>query len=168
MPGKRPLKTLDAVDLMKRFRTAQKEIADILHELTHRSAVGANHLFREIRDWQPRGAQLEAEDATRHHSVYVIELKEEVHQSSRFGKQNPSHVEGSPCYYVGMTGLTPEERFAQHRRGEKANGFARDFGRRLRPDLYERRNPLTWREAVIEEVALARELRAEGCAVWQK
>lgn len=44
----------------------------------------------------------------------------------------------------------------------------RRYGVRLRPDLYEGLNPLSYAEAQRMEKVLARELRVDGYAVWQK
>jgi len=41
-----------------------------------------------------------------------------------------------PCLYVGMTGLTPEERFANHKAGTKAAAVVKRYGLRLLPELY--------------------------------
>ena len=46
-----------------------------------------------------------------HHHVYVIELHKDVLLEPRFRKNNPGYIEGKPCVYVGMTGLSPDERF---------------------------------------------------------
>jgi hypothetical protein len=70
--------------------------------------------------------------------------------------------------YVGMTGLTPDERFANHKEGHKANRFVRDHGKDLRRKLYEQLNPMTYEKAKKAEVELANRLRAKGHAVWQK
>jgi predicted GIY-YIG superfamily endonuclease len=69
--------------------------------------------------------------------------------------------------YVGSTGLSPEKRFAQHKRGYKANRYVRRYGLQLLPDLYEPYNPMPYRDAVEEEEFLAEELRHQGFAVWQ-
>jgi hypothetical protein len=66
-----------------------------------------------------------------------------------------------------MTGLDPRERFADHRVGHKANRFARAYGVRLRPDLSEGLEAMSYREAQRMEVVLARALRADGFGVWQ-
>jgi len=44
----------------------------------------------------------------------------------------------------------------------------RRYGVRLRPDLYAGLNPLSYAEAQRMEQVLARELRHDGYAVWQK
>jgi predicted GIY-YIG superfamily endonuclease len=88
-----------------------------------------------------------------HHSVYVVYLR------------NP-RGDGKAGYYVGMTGLTPEERFANHKAGLKAARVVRKFGVRLVPVLYEHLNPMPFEEAVRMEVQLADELRARGFQVF--
>lgn len=90
---------------------------------------------------------------SRHHSVYVVYLR------------NPKG-DGKAGYYVGMTGLTPEERFANHRRGYKGASVVKRFGERLVPKLYAHLNPMTYPEAAAMEVRLAEELRAKGYQVF--
>lgn len=85
----------------------------------------------------------------------------------KFRGANPEYEDGFPCVYVGMSGLTPEERFKRHRNDNKANRFVRDFGVRLLPRLYEYYNPMTYEEAQEVEARLARLLRHKGYAVWQ-
>jgi predicted GIY-YIG superfamily endonuclease len=91
--------------------------------------------------------------ARRHHSVYVVYLR------------NPTG-DGRAGYYVGMTGLSPEERFANHKKGRKAAGIVKRFGERLVPRLYAHLNPMTYEEAVEAEPRLAEELRARGYQVF--
>ena len=91
--------------------------------------------------------------STPHHSVYVVYLR------------NPKG-DGKAGYYVGMTGLTPEERFANHKAGIKAASVVRRFGVRLVPKLYEHLNPMPYADAVKMEVQLAEELRARGFQVF--
>lgn len=102
----------------------------------------------------------------RHH-VYVIQLAPEVLRHRKFRAANPYHDPAKECLYVGMTGLDPATRFARHRYGVKDNPYVRKYGRRLRPDLYAGLNPLPYAEAQRMERVLARELRADGYAVWQ-
>ena len=101
------------------------------------------------------------------HNVYVVELDVRVLSNKRFLERNPDHQAGKAPLYVGMTGLAPEKRFENHKVGHKANRFVRDFGLRLRPDLYEKYNPMTYQQAAAIEAALADDLRREGHAVWQ-
>jgi len=101
------------------------------------------------------------------YNIYVIELDPEVLDVRKFREANPDYVEGMNCLYVGQTAAMPEERFEQHKEGYKANRYARRYGRRLRPDLYERYNPISSRErAENMEEAIAQRLRARGYAVW--
>ena len=97
----------------------------------------------------------------------MIELDPAVLDVRRFRDANPERDITKPCVYVGMTGLTPEARFAKHKAGIRANRFARDFGVRLLPRLYAYANPMPYQAAREMEVELAIALREEGYAVWQ-
>jgi len=88
-----------------------------------------------------------------HHSVYVVYLR------------NPKG-DGKAGYYVGMTGLTPEQRFQNHKNGLKAARVVRKHGVRLVPRLYAHLNPMPYEMAVEIEVALADSLRKRGYAVY--
>jgi hypothetical protein len=88
-----------------------------------------------------------------HHSVYVVYLR------------NP-RGDGKAGYYVGMTGLTPEQRFLNHKQGIKAARVVRRFGERLVPRLYSHLNPMPYAKAVQMEVALAESLRKRGFVVY--
>src|SRR3954451_24953232 len=77
-----------------------------------------------------------------HHSVYVVYLR------------NPKG-DGKAAYYVGMTGLSPEERFQNHKAGRKAAGIVKRFGERLVPRLYQHLNPMPYQKALEMEAALA-------------
>ena len=89
----------------------------------------------------------------RHHNVYVVYLR------------NPKG-DGKAGYYVGMTGLTPEQRFQNHKAGIKAASVVKKFGERLVPKLYEHLNPMTFGAATVMEVELAEELRQRGYVVF--
>jgi hypothetical protein len=104
---------------------------------------------------------------TPHHSVYVIELDRSVLQHKRFLARNPDYDPRKPCVYVGMTGLTVEQRFANHKNSIKSGSFVTQYGIRLKPKLYERLNPMSWEKAVEMEKLLAERLRRRGYAVWQ-
>ena len=88
-----------------------------------------------------------------HHSVYVVFLR------------NP-RGDGKAGYYVGMTGLSPEDRFENHKNGVKAARVVKRFGERLVPRLYAHLNPMTYERAVRMEVMLAESLRKRGYAVF--
>ncbi len=102
-----------------------------------------------------------------HYHVYVIRLDGAVVTHKPFRDANPGHHPLKACVYVGMTGLTPEERFHQHKRGYKSGKYVERYGERLLPHLYERYNPMTFGEAVRREKRLAEHLRALGFGVWQ-
>jgi hypothetical protein len=102
-----------------------------------------------------------------HHYVYVVELDPAVLNLARFRKANPERDMLKPCVYVGMTGLTPEARFAKHKAGIRANAYVQRFGLRLLPKLYAYANPMPYEAARDMEVELAIGLREEGYAVWQ-
>jgi predicted GIY-YIG superfamily endonuclease len=88
-----------------------------------------------------------------HHSVYVVYLR------------NPKG-DGKAGYYVGMTGLSPAERFANHKNGIKAARVVRKYGERLVPKLYAHLNPLSYKDAQAMEVMLADSLRKRGYVVF--
>ncbi len=88
-----------------------------------------------------------------HHSVYVVYLR------------NPKG-DGKAGYYVGMTGLTPEERFENHKKGFKAARVVRKFGERLVPRLYAHLNPMPYDKAKAMEGILAESLRRRGFVVF--
>lgn len=103
-----------------------------------------------------------------HHHVYVVLLDPEVKRHRRFVDANPNLAPHTICLYVGATGLSPEERFANHKAGVKANPYVRRYGISLLPQLYEGLNPMTYMEAQAEEEALAGRLQSAGYAVWQR
>jgi len=101
------------------------------------------------------------------YSVYVIELTKGVLEEATFRKANPRHRPGAPCVYVGCTAKAPELRFEQHKNGYRSARFARKYGERLMPDLYERYNPIPNRKEAEElERYLAERLRSQGYGVW--
>jgi hypothetical protein len=106
--------------------------------------------------------------STRHrHHVYVVELDPVVLNDRRFARANPGRDPTKPCVYVGMTGLTPELRFARHKAGVRANRFVLEYGLRLLPQLYAWANPMPYEAACEMEIELADGLRSEGFSVWQ-
>lgn len=108
-----------------------------------------------------------ARRARHHHHVYVVELDPAVLNLARFRRSNPDRDMLKPCVYVGMTGLTPEARFARHKAGVRANRYVQRYGLRLLPKLYAYANPMPYAAAREMEVELAIALREEGYAVWQ-
>ena len=96
------------------------------------------------------------------HNVYVVQLSDKVLSNSKALKLNPDCDLDKPPLYIGSTGLSPEARFQKHKDGLKANTFVRDYGIRLRPDMYSYLNPLSFYDAEAEEELLAKKLKAEG------
>jgi hypothetical protein len=68
--------------------------------------------------------------------------------------------------YVGMTGLTPEERFENHRRGCKSASVVTRYGVELAPEWYADIPPMPYQEAALTEPVLADELRDRGFVVF--
>ncbi len=106
-------------------------------------------------------------EAAYHHNVYVVELDMAVLKDRKFRAANKGCDPDKPCLYVGSTGMSPEMRFINHKRGYKGNRYVQRFGLRLRPDLYAVYNPMPWEAAVELEAELAVALREAGHAVWQ-
>jgi hypothetical protein len=87
------------------------------------------------------------------HSVYVVYLR------------NPKG-DGKAGYYVGMTGLSPEQRFQHHKTGRKAARVVKKYGERLVPKLYAHLNPMPFARAREMEAILAESLRRRGYTVF--
>jgi hypothetical protein len=102
------------------------------------------------------------------HNVYVVRLDEVVLEQKAFREAHPNHDPSKPCVYVGMTGLKPDERFQNHKRGYKASRLVKRFGRYLLRKQFERYNPMPLEQACAMERALAERLRRKGYGVWQK
>lgn len=103
--------------------------------------------------------------AADHHHVYVVLLDPAAAKLRSLRKLNPKRDARKPCVYVGMSGLSPEVRFANHRQGIKASPIVHRFGVRLLPELYEHLNPMPYEAAVQMEADLAEDLRQEGYTV---
>lgn len=112
--------------------------------------------FRQLRAAGP---------AAHHHHVYVVLLDAAVGKLRNVRRQNPRADPSKPCVYVGMTGLTPEERFANHQAGHKDAFVVHRYGVRLLPELYAHLNPLPFEAAVEMEADLAEDLRRAGYTV---
>jgi predicted GIY-YIG superfamily endonuclease len=101
----------------------------------------------------PKSRSKRSSPSNGHHSVYVVYLR------------NPKG-DGKAGYYVGMTGLSPEQRLENHKSGVKSAGVVRRFGERLVPRLYRHLNPMPYEKAQRMEVALADSLRKRGFLVY--
>ena len=91
--------------------------------------------------------------ASDHHSVYVVYLRD-------------PKGDGKAAYYVGMTGLTPEQRFQNHKNGVKSARVVTRCGERLVPRLYAHLNPMSYAKAQQMETDLADSLRKRGYTVF--
>jgi predicted GIY-YIG superfamily endonuclease len=100
-----------------------------------------------------------------HHNVYVVLLDQAAGRLRAVRAANPKRDPKKPCVYVGMTGLTPEQRFANHKAGNKAASMVKRYGIRLLPELYQHLNPMPFEAAVQMEMDLAEDLRRAGYTV---
>ncbi|MGO8927062.1 MAG: hypothetical protein ACLQU3_09265 [Limisphaerales bacterium] len=100
-----------------------------------------------------------------HHNVYVLLLDPAVGKLRDVRAANPNRDPKKPCVYVGMTGLTPEERFANHKAGTKSASVVKRYGIRLLPECYEHLNPMPFEAAAQMEKDLAEDLRRAGYTV---
>jgi hypothetical protein len=105
--------------------------------------------------WMSRAAKLAAGvEPTRpagrrdHHNVYVVLLRDQARSEDPWG------------VYVGLTGLTPEQRLAKHKAGQKASRAVMKHGVRLAPELYSHLNPMSYEDAVAMERRLHQELKS--------
>ena len=88
-----------------------------------------------------------------HHRVYVVRLAD-------------PRGKGRECFYVGMTGLDPDVRFDNHKRGYKSAAVVKKFGVALAPEWYEDIPPMPYEEAALAEPTLADDLRDLGYVVY--
>lgn len=100
-----------------------------------------------------------------HHNVYVVLLDLAVGNLRKVRAENPKFDPKKPCVYVGMTGLQPSERFANHKAGIKGARLVKRYGIRLLPELYAHLNPMPFKAAVQMEKDLAEDLRRAGFTV---
>ena len=100
-----------------------------------------------------------------HHNVYVVMLDPAVGKIRRIRADNPDRDPTKPCVYVGMSGLPPEQRFANHKQGIKGAWVVRRYGVRLLPELYAHLNPMPYDAAAQMEKDLADDLRRAGYTV---
>src|ERR1700757_1981018 len=112
-----------------------------------------------------RRKRVPATEDSFHHSVYVILLDPDVLRHSSILRLNPNRDSKKPCVYVGMTGLPVEQRFENHKKGEKSAWVVRKYGLRLMPELYVFLNPMPFEAAAQMEKDLAEDLRADGYTV---
>jgi len=123
---------------------------------------------------KPKGRRLQrrtlqtvraGQQATHHHNVYVVLLDPAAGKFRKVRAENPERDPRKPCLYVGMTGLTPEERFSNHKAGIKDASLVKRFGIRLLPEFYAHLNPMPFEAAAQMESDLAEDLRQAGYTV---
>jgi hypothetical protein len=100
-----------------------------------------------------------------HHNVYVVLLDSAAANIRKVLLANPARKAEKPVVYVGLTGLSPEERFENHKQGIKASSLVRRFGIRLLPELYSHLNPMPYEAAIQMEKDLTQDLRQAGYTV---
>lgn len=104
-------------------------------------------------------------EQTFHHNVYVTLLDNAVAKHPSILRQNPRRQPLKACVYVGMTGISVDQRFENHKHGYKSAWVVRKYGVRLMPELYEHLNPMPFDAAAQMEMELAEDLRPEGYTV---
>ncbi len=100
-----------------------------------------------------------------HHNVYVVLLDAAVGKIRKVRAEDPKRDPKKPCVYVGMTGLTPEERFANHKAGIKDASLMKRYDIRLLPELYAHLTPMPFEAAAQMEMDLAEDIRRAGYTV---
>ena len=100
-----------------------------------------------------------------HYNVYVVLLDAAVGGMRKLRAANPRRDPKKLCVYVGMTGLSPERRLANHKQGVKAASLVKRYGIRLLPQLYAHLNPMPYEAAARMEMDLAEDLRRAGYTV---
>ena len=100
-----------------------------------------------------------------HHNVYVVLLAPAIGKLRKVRLLNPDRDSKKPCVYVGLTGLAPEERFANHQQGLKSSLYVKRYGIRLVPELYAHLNPMPYEAAAQMEKDLTEDLRRAGYTV---
>ena len=100
-----------------------------------------------------------------HHNVYVVLLDSAVRKLRSVCAANLKCDPAKPCLYVGLTGLDPKVRFANHKAGIKAASVVKRYGLCLLPHLYKHLNPMPYEAAAQMEKDLAEDLRRAGYTV---
>ena len=149
---------------------AKKRAREIRHiDSNEKSGLPKLELERELEEageiypYDILAQALLSRSQTGDRSVYVVKLKNAIRE-----KRTPLHrgQPDMPCVYVGLTGLSPEERLENHKRDHKASRHVRDYGIGLMPELYDQYNRLPWRLADQVEPALAKKLHRLGYNVF--
>lgn len=96
----------------------------------------------------------------------MIILRRGVLDDRRFRDMNPEYAGRRLCLYVGLSALTPEDRFQQHLSGKHSSRLVKRYGKRL---FVEKCRVITslYETALRREKQFAELLREQGYAVWQ-
>jgi len=112
---------------------------------------------RLVEDYRAEGWTITNIDPPKKHWVYVVELMEPAKEDG---------VRRKTAYYVGQTGLTPEERYAQHKDGVRANNKVQRYGVHLRQDMVDGAGPMSHLDSLRLERQLADQLKSQGLKVY--
>ncbi len=99
--------------------------------------------------------------------LYVIHLDAAVWEKKSFADANSGCNQEKPCFYVGMTALTPVERYARHKVGHQASALVKNFGLGIAWEQFDHLERMSREEAERMEIQLALDLRHAGHGVWQ-
>jgi len=141
------------------------KLAQILARVPGSTGTGLGLTFPHVMKRRTFRRLRSVSGAEHHHNVYVVLLDGAVGRFRKVKAANPLRDPAKPSVYVGMSGLSPEERFENHRRGDKASSVVRRFGIRLLPELYAHLNPMPFEVAAEMEQDLAEDLRRLGYTV---
>lgn len=102
------------------------------------------------------------------HNLYVVELRSIILNDPSFAARNINSDRTKRCLYVGMTGLSPEERYRKHIEGYKAAYYVKTYHAEpgLLTDFFECLNPMPQETAKKMEKEFAEALRKQGFPVW--
>jgi predicted GIY-YIG superfamily endonuclease len=151
----------DAIFELSHFRTTSEarrllqELGPLLGELEQQGTAphGRDEEFQPPGAWLSRVQEIAREHGGNHsigpRSVYLVLLR------------GPRHPDGFGVY-VGETGLTPEQRFWNHKNGHKSSKHVRKYGVRLLRPLFDHLQGLSREDAKRIEKELAKALADAG------
>ena len=124
--------------------------------------------YQKSRTFTPPATQTGSSNESWNCVVYAIELDPSVAMEPAFAAKNPNRSPGKACFYIGMTSLSPEDRFAQHLSGSKnVSRIAHEYGQKLRMDVVENNKPTRRTRALVRENRIANQLRSQGFGAWK-
>jgi hypothetical protein len=148
----------------------QKCSVNSIHSCLHLAALDIQlrdgYIFASVLHLKRRTLRkFSSGQATDHHNVYVVLLDQAVSKIRKVRLANPERDPAKPNIYVGLTGLNPEVRFANHKSGLKSSALVKRYGIRLLPELYAHLNPMPYAAAAQMEKDLTEDLRRVGYTV---